>query len=104
MLGTLVFDILRINYINKLKSARLSIRHKSLFCAAHKSKIIIDKSANISIKDGLFFNMCWDGKQNQPGTLTVAENSNLNVRHFRTYGGTYISVAPVPNSLSAAVL
>ena len=38
--------------------------------------------------------MCWDGKQNQSGTLTVAENSELNIGCFRTYGGTYISVAP----------
>lgn len=94
MLGTLMFDILRQKHINKLKSVYLSIKCKSLFCAAHKSKIILNKNAKINIKDGLFFNISWDGKQNQPGTLTVGENSSLNVGYFRTYGGTYISVSP----------
>ena len=38
--------------------------------------------------------MCWDGRQNQPGTLTVGENATLSVGCFRTYGGAYVSVAP----------
>ena len=94
MIGTLLFDILRQKGINKLKSARLSIKHKSLFCAAHKSKIIIDRNAKVNIKDRFIFNMCWDGRQNQPGTLTVGENATLSVGCFRTYGGAYVSVAP----------
>lgn len=50
-----MFDILRQKHINKLKSVYLSIKCKSLFCAAHKSKIILNKNAKINIKDGLFF-------------------------------------------------
>lgn len=94
MLATLIFDILRQKDINKPKSIKLSVKYKSLFCVAQKSKIIIDKSAKINIKDRFVFNMCWDGRQNQPGTLTVGKNAELNVDYFRSYGGAYISVAP----------
>lgn len=94
MLGTLIFDLLRQNHINKIKSLLLTVKYRSLFFTGHRSKIIIDKSAKINIKDCFSFNISWDGRQNQDGTLTVGENSRLNVGYFRTYGGTYISVSP----------
>ena len=94
MIGSLMFDILRQKNIKKLKSARLSIHNKGLFCAAHKSKILIGKSAKVDIKDGFYFNIPWEGKQNQPATLALGENAGLNIGRFRTYSGVYISVNP----------
>lgn len=94
MIATLLLDVLRQKGINKLKSAKLSVKYKSLFCAAHKSKILIDKNALVNIKDAFLFNMCWDGNQNQPGTLALSKNAVLNAGYFRTYGGTYITAAP----------
>ena len=64
-----------------------------MFIVAPKSKILKAKTASVNIKGSFSFNQCWDGKQNQPATLTLGEDATLNVGSFRTYGGTYISVA-----------
>ena len=90
---SLIQSCLEPKYNSKIKSIRLSLQNKGLFIAAPKSKILKDKTASINIKGSFSFNQCWDGKQNQPGTLTLGENARLNVGSFRTYGGTYISVA-----------
>ncbi len=94
MIGTLVFDIIKQKNIKKIKSALLSAKSKSLFCISHKSKVLIDKSAEVNIKDGFFFNTPWSGRQNQPASLSLGKNSELNIGYFRTYSGTHISVAP----------
>lgn len=94
MIGTLVLNILRQKNIKKFSSAKLSIKNKGLFCVSHKSKISIDKNVKVNIKDGFFFNMPWSGRQNQPALLSLGENSEFNIGYFRTYCGTYISVAP----------
>ena len=94
MIGTLIIQILRQKNIQKIKSLRLSFQKRGLFCVAHKSKILIDKSAKVRIQDRFFFNLPWAGKQNQPGTLTVEENAELTVGYFRIYSGAYVSVAP----------
>lgn len=89
----LIHSCLEPKFNSKLKSIRLSIKNKGLFIVAPKSKILKTKTASINIKGSFSFNQCWDGKQNQPGTLTLGENAKLNVGSFRTYSGTYISVA-----------
>lgn len=93
MIGT-VLDVFRQKNIKKIKSAKLSIKNKGLFCVSHKSKVLIDKSAEVNIRDGFYFNLPWEGKQNQPATLAIGKNGKLNIGGFRTYGGTYITVAP----------
>lgn len=94
MTVSLIPDIMRQKNINRLKSIILSKKTGSLFCVAHRSKTLIHKEAKVNIKDAFLFNICWEGKQNQAATLSLAENSELDVGYFRTYGGTYISVAP----------
>ena len=90
---SLIQSCLEPKYNSKLKSICLSIKNKGLFVVAPQSKILKAKTASINIKGSFSFNQCWDGKQNQLGTLTLGENAKLNVGSFRTYAGTYISVA-----------
>lgn len=90
---SLILSCLEPKFNSKLRSIYHSIKNNGLFIVAPKSKILKAKSARINIRDSFSFNQCWDGKQNQPGTLTLGENAKLNVGSFRTYGGTYISIA-----------
>ena len=90
---SIIQSCLEPKYNSKLKSICTSLKNKGLFIVAPKSKILIAKTASIRINNFFSFNQCWDGKQNQPGTLTLGENAKLSVGSFKTYGGTYISVA-----------
>lgn len=90
---SLIQSCLEPKFNSKIKSIRLSLQNNGLFIVAPRSKILKDKTASINIKGSFSFNQCWDGKQNQPGTLTLGENARLNVGSFRTYGGTFISIA-----------
>ena len=90
---SLIQSCLEPEHNSKFKSIKYSLKNRGLFIVAPKSKILKAKSAKISIKNRFSFNQCWDGKQNQPATLTLGENAKLNVNAFRAYGGTYISVA-----------
>lgn len=77
----------------KVKSIKWSMKTNGLFIVAPKTKILIKKTSQINIYDSFSLNLCWDGKQNQPASLTLGDNAILNVKEFRTYNGAYISVA-----------
>ena len=94
MVTSLILNVLRQKNINKLKSVWFSIKICAPFYISHKSKVLIDKQAKIIIEDGFYFNLPWEGKQNQSATLTVGKQAELNVKYFRAYSGVYISVAP----------
>ncbi len=77
------------------KTLKYSLRSRGNFYVAPKTKIVADKTAKIGVKEYFFYNLCWDGKQNQPATLAVGANAELNVKdYFRIYSGAYITVAP----------
>ena len=78
----------------KWKSFILSNKVQGLFIVAPKSKVEISEKANLTVKNLFAFNQCWDGKQNQDGTLVLYDDSTLIVDSFRTYAGTYITVSP----------
>lgn len=81
------------DYNAKIKSIKWSIKTKSLFIVAPKTKIVMKKTSQINIRDYFSLNLCWDGRQNQPASLTLGDNARLNVKAFRAYSGSYISVA-----------
>ena len=81
------------NYNAKIKSIKWSMKVKGLFIVAPKTKILTKKASQINIRDYFSLNLCWDGKQNQPASLTLGDNAVLNVKAFRAYSGSYISVA-----------
>lgn len=81
------------NYNAKLKSIKWSMKTNGLFIVAPKTKILIKKTSQININGHFSLNLCWDGKQNQPASLTLGDNATLNVKEFRAYSGAYISVA-----------
>lgn len=57
------------------------------------SKPIIE--GDVSVAGEFYFNRCWDGINNQPGTLFVAQDGRLEVSgSFSVYSGGYITVAP----------
>lgn len=79
---------------NKIKSLFWSRLVDGFFFVAPKTKILLKKSSRIDIKKTFSINLCWEGKQNQPATLTLGENAILNISgSFRAYSGVYISVA-----------
>ena len=77
----------------KLKSIKWSIKTRGLFIVAPRTKILTKKTSQINIRDYFSMNVCWDGRQNQPASLTLGNNAILNVKAFRAYSGSYISVA-----------
>lgn len=83
-----------LKYSSRWKSFKLSNKVQGIFVVTPKSKVLISEKANISVKNSFAFNLCWDGKQNQSATLVVQDNAFMSVDSFRTYGGTYITVAP----------
>lgn len=81
-------------YCDKLKTIRYSSNVCGYFRIAPKSKILISKTADVKINKLFQYNLCWDGKQNQPATLVVGENASLQVDgYFRIYSGAYITIS-----------
>lgn len=76
-----------------ISSFLVSKRVDGLFLIAPKSKVIIDDTAQIRIKEVFSFNQAWEGNQNQPATFCIGKKASFEADYFRTYGGTYISIA-----------
>lgn len=89
----LIKECLQADNNAKLRSIKWTLKTNGLFITAPKSKILKDESATIMIKEFLSFNLCWDGRQNQPATMTLGKNASLKVDAFRAYSGVYISIA-----------
>lgn len=86
-------ECIETEYNSKIKSIKWSMKTNGLFIVAPKTKILINKTSRISIRDYFSLNLCWDGKQNQSASLTLGDNATLNVKAFRAYSGAYISIA-----------
>lgn len=89
----LVSECMSVDENAKIASIRWSLKTGELFVVAPKSKIYAEQSSTIQIEEFFSFNQCWDGKQNQPATLTLGKNSVLKVKAFRAYSGAYISIS-----------
>lgn len=90
---SLLQGCMEANHNSKIKSIKWSMKTNSLFIIAPKTKIVVKKNPQIQISDYFSLNLCWDGKQNQPASLTIGENARLNVKAFIAYSGSYISIA-----------
>lgn len=78
----------------RIKSLLWSCKCSALFLIAPKTKILIKNTSNINVRESFSLNMSWDGKLNQPATLTLGDNATLNVLDsFRAFSGVYISIA-----------
>ena len=93
MLYTVVRAIFREKKCRKIKSIYWSMKSGGEFIIAPKTKIILSKGAKISVRDHLYANITWNGKQNIPARITVGENAKFNVDYFRCYDGAQIYVA-----------
>lgn len=77
----------------KLKSFIYSNRFSSNIFISPRSKCLVDKEAKLHINGSLYINCCWDGKNVQPGTFSLAKNASCYVKGgFRIYSGGYIAV------------
>lgn len=90
---SLLQGCMEADYNTKLKSIKWSLKTKGLFIVAPKTKILTKKTSQINIRDYFSINLCWDGRNNQAASLTLGNNAILNVKAFRAYSGSYISVA-----------
>lgn len=87
------FPILREKGCKKFKSLRYSVRAGGLFVIYPKSKIHIDKKADITIDEALYFNKPWQGRQNRTATLSLAAGASLSVGgYFVMREGVYVTV------------
>ena len=87
------FPIFKEKGCKKLKSLKYSVRAGGLFVIYPKSKITIDKKADISVDEALYFNKPWQGRQNRTATLSLAEGAKLSVSgYFVMREGVYVTV------------
>ena len=75
------FKVYKYKGCRKLKSIFYSIKFNGLIIVYPKTKIILRKTANISISQNgcLRLNPCWHGKQNIPAYLYIGHCANLRV-------------------------
>lgn len=87
-----VKQVWKEKHCKKLKSLYYSRKWGGVVIVAPYTKIVIGKGSKVCVKDHLYANISWVGKQNKPASLVLGENSKFSVEYFRFYDGASIFI------------